>query len=169
MPPFPQALLPGGSPIAHQVHTHLAAAAAGVDLFERSADAQLDPDAAAVVREIHGELVDERRRLRRMAADLGVGESSVLTAAARVGERLGRLKPNGSLTRRTDLTDLVELEAMRTVVAHRRAGWQALMSVVDVHACLDREELQQLVAQSEDQQSRLADAHTRAAARALVR
>jgi hypothetical protein len=161
-------LIPGGSPIAHHVHAHLAGSAAGIDLFDRSADAQLDAEIGNVVREIHGELLDERRRLRRMASDLGVGESTLMTVAARAGERVGRLKPNGSLTRRTDLTDLVELEAMRTAVAGKRAGWQALLSVADVHACLDHQELQELIAQAEDQQSRLADAHTRAAARALV-
>ncbi len=162
-------LLPGGSPIAHHVHTHLAGSAAGIDLFDRSAGAQLDPEIGTVLRDIHGELLDERRRLRRMALDLGVGESRVMTLAARAGERVGRLKPNGSVTRRTDLTDLVELEAMRTAVAGKRAGWQALLAVADHHTCLDREELQRLIAQAEDQQSRLADVHTRAAARALVR
>lgn len=163
-----RSLVPGGSPLAHHVHAHLAGSAAGIDLFDRSADAQLDPEIGALVRDIHTELVDERRRLRRMATDLGVGESSALTAAARLGERVGRLKPNGSFTRRTDLTDLVELEAMRTAVAGKRAGWQALLSVADVHPPLDRRELQDLIDQAEDQQSRLADAHTRAAARALV-
>lgn len=169
MPSPISAIVPGGSPIAHHVHTHLAGSAAGIDLFDRSADAQLDPEIGNTVRTIHGELVDERRRLRRMADDLGVGESKALTLAAQAGERLGRLKPNGSLTQRTDMTDLVELEAMRTAVAGKRAGWQALLSVVDVHPALDREELEDLVAQAESQQDRLEQAHTQAAARALVR
>ncbi|RYY42300.1 MAG: hypothetical protein EON53_16330 [Actinomycetales bacterium] len=67
------------------------------------------------------------------------------------------------------MTDLVELEAMRTAVAGKRAGWQALLSVVDVHPALDRAELEDLVAQAESQQDRLEQAHTQAAARALVR
>ncbi|MCR4514150.1 hypothetical protein [Aeromicrobium sp. 50.2.37] len=169
MPSPISAIVPGGSPIAHHVHTHLAGSAAGIDLFGRSADAQLDPDIGAMVRDIHRELLDERRRLRRMADDLGVGESKALTLAARAGERVGRLKPNGSLTERTDMTDLVELEAMRTAVAGKHAGWQALLSVVDVHPALDRTELEELIAQAEAQQVRLAQAHTQAAARALVR
>lgn len=169
MPSPISAIVPGGSPIAHHVHVHLAGSAAGIDLFGRSGDAQLDPDIGATVRDIHRELVDERRRLRRMADDLGVGESKALTLAARAGERVGRLKPNGSLTERTDMTDLVELEAMRTAVAGKHAGWQALLSVVDVHPALQRAELEELIAQAETQQARLAEAHGRAAARALVR
>jgi hypothetical protein len=161
-------LVPGESPIAHHVHTHLAGSAAGIDLFGRSADAQLDPETGALVRDIQRELLDERRRLRRMAEDLGVGESATMTLGARVGERVGRLKPNGSWTRRTPLTDLVELEAMRVAVSGKRAGWEALMSVVDVHAALDREELEMLAEQAADQERRLAGAHRRAAARALV-
>lgn len=161
-------LVPGESPIAHHVHTHLAGSAAGIDLFGRSADAQLDPETGALVRDIHRELLDERRRLRRMADDLGVGESNVMTIGARAGERLGRLKPNGSWTQRTPLTDLVELEAMRVAVSGKQAGWEALQSVVDVHEALDRDELEMLAQQAVDQEKRLAGAHRRAAARALV-
>ena len=161
-------LVPGGSPIAHHVHTHLAGSAAGIDLFGRSAAGLLDPDAATLVRDIQEELLDERRRLRRMADDLGVGEASLMTLAARAGERAARLKPNGSWTERTPLTDLVELEAMRVAVNGKRAGWQALLAVVDVHAALDREELEMLAVQAAEQDRRLAEAHHRAAARALV-
>lgn len=168
MPSFPASLLPGGSPLAHHVHLHLAASAATLDLFGRSEGALLDPDTRNVVGEIRGELQEGHRALQSMAAALGVGESRVLTLAARAGERLGRLKPNGSLTQRTDLTDVVELEAMRTAVTGIRAGWQALLSVTDVHPVLDQLELQELVGRSEDHQSRLAAAHTRAAVRALL-
>lgn len=161
-------LVPGGSPLAHHVHTHLAGSAAGIDLFARGASGLLDPEAAALVRDIHRELLDERRRLRRMADDLGVGEATVMTVAARLGERVARLKPNGSWTERTPLTDLVELEAMRVAVSGKQAGWEALLSVVDVHAPLDRDELEMLAAQAATQEQRLAGAHQRAAARALV-
>jgi hypothetical protein len=66
-------LVPGGSPIAHHVHTHLAGSAAGIDLFGRSAAGLLDPDAATLVRDIQEELLDERRRLRRMADGYTIG------------------------------------------------------------------------------------------------
>lgn len=168
MPSLPTPLAPGGSPIAHHVHLHLAGSAVGIDLFSRSGPAQLDAEIGAIVLEIRDQLLDERKRLRRMATALGAGESRLLTFSARAGERVGRLKPNGSWTQRTPLTDLVELEAMRTAVSGKRAGWQALLSVVDVHEALHRQELEMLIGQADEQLERLAFAHSRAAARALV-
>lgn len=155
------------SAIGHYVHIHLAGSAAGIDLFGRSGPAQHDREIGETVLEIREQLFDERDRLQRMADDLGVGESVLLTTAARVGERVGRLKPNDSLLHRTALTDLVELEAMRDAVAGKVAGWQALLAVVDTHEALDRGELEMLLDQGLEQHDRLADAHRIAAARAL--
>jgi len=154
--------------IAHYLHTHLAGAAAGIDLFGRSGAAQLDDEIGDIVLQLREQLVDERRALLRMAERLGVGESTVLTTVARAGERIGRLKPNGDLLRRTPLTDLVELEAMLVAVGGKIAGWQALLSVADAHDGLDRAELDMLLDQGEDQQRRLAEAHAMVATRVLA-
>ncbi|MEH3032809.1 MAG: hypothetical protein PGN07_01925 [Aeromicrobium erythreum] len=156
------------SAIAHYVHVHLAGSAAGIDLFTRSGEGQLDGRIARMVLDIRDELVDERARLQRMADALDVGESTVLTTAARVGERIGRLKPNESLVHRTPLTDLVELEAMRDAVAGKIAGWQALLTVVDVRPELDRGELDFLLAQGLEQHDRLTAAHRDVAGRVLA-
>lgn len=154
--------------ISHHVHVHIAGLAAGIDLFGRSAAGMLDPAVGDLVRDLRAELFEERRQLRRMANGLGVGESSLLTGAARVGERIGRLKPNESLLRRTPLTDLVELEAMRLVVATKRAGWEALQAVAGRHEALDAEELRGLVEQTNEQERLLAEAHVRTASHVLA-
>jgi len=155
--------------IAYYVHVHLAGAAAGIDLFGRSGRAQTDREIGDVVLQIREQLIDERRSLRAMADRLQVGESSLLTWSARAAERVGRLKPNGDLLRRTPLTDLVELEAMRDAVAGKIAGWQALLAVADDYAGLDRAELDVLLDQGEEQHRRLTDAHAVVAARVLTR
>lgn len=154
--------------IAHHVHLHLAGSAAGIDLFGRAGAGMLDREAGELAHDIRTELLQERRQLRQIAERLDVGESMLLTNGARLGERLGRLKPNGSLLRRTPLTDLVELEIMRDAVAGKKAGWEALHAVADRYEVLDADELQGLIDQALEQERLLAAAHHRAASRALA-
>jgi len=80
----------------------------------------------------------------------------------------GACKPNGDLLRRTPLTDLVELEAMRDAVAGKIAGWRALLAVADAHEGLDQHELHVFVEQGEEQHRRLSDAHAVVAAEVLL-
>ncbi|CAM3255870.1 hypothetical protein NODU109028_07220 [Nocardioides dubius] len=155
------------SPIAHYMQAHLAGAGAGIDLFTQAAGSVRDHAVRAELRRIRDELLDERRRLRRMLDDLGSGESAVLTTATRLGGLLARLKPH--LVRRTDTTDLIQLEAMRDAVAGKIAGWQALLVVVADYPSLDREELRMLIAQGEKQHRFLTEAHGEVARRVLQR
>lgn len=156
------------SPIAHYIHIHLAGAAAGIDLFESGGRAQKDRAIGAMVLAIREELLDERKRLSRMARDLGAGEAPVMSALARIGERVGRIRRAHGVLHRSASADLVELETMRDAVAGKIAGWQALLTVVDDHAALNRPELEQLLVQAERQHNQLTEAHARVAARVLA-
>jgi hypothetical protein len=154
--------------LPNYLQAHFAGACAGADLFERSANGQNDREVGQVLREIHSQVVDERETLRTIMADLGIDQNRILTLAARAGERLGRLKPNGSLTKRTPLTDLVEAEALRDAVAGKIAGWDALLAVADVYPDLDRELLENLRQQGHAQHDRLREVHAIVARRALA-
>jgi hypothetical protein len=154
--------------LPNYLQAHFAGACAGADLFERSANGQRDPEVGQVLREIHSQVVEERETLRTIMLALRIDQNRVLTLAARAGERLGRLKPNGSLTKRTPLTDLVEVEALRDAVAGKIAGWDALLAVVDEYPELDRELLENLRQQGHAQHDRLRDVHAIVAARALA-
>lgn len=153
--------------LAAYLQTHLAGSRAGVDLFERSAKAQFDPQIGRVLMEIRGEVIDERQHLQKIMATFDISENLIRSAAARITERVSRLKPNGSLLHRTPLTDLVELEALRIAVSGKQAGWEALLEIQDLVPELDRAQLEQLVAQGQSQLDRLAEVHTTAARAAL--
>ena len=150
------------------LQTHLAGANAGADLFERSANGQPDREIADALREIHHQVVAELRELRQMMSALNVSENRLLIAGAKLAERAGRLKPNGSLLHRTPLTDLVELEALRIAVAGKISGWEALLSIVDDFDALDRDRLEALREQGRAQHDRLRELHALAANRALA-
>ena len=156
-----------GNTLGHYMQVHLAGAAAGIDLFTLSGRRIIDPETRTVVRRIRDELKDERTRLVRMAEAAGTGDSRLASLLTRVGAQAVRLGPQGNWMRRNALTDLVVLETMRDAVAGKIAGWQALLTVVDQHDGLDREELEQLLAQGERQHDDLTRAHALAAGRAL--
>lgn len=148
------------------LRTHLAGSTAGVDLFDRAARSHPEP-AASVIRRIHGELVDERVALRAMMDRVGAEENPLFNTLARIGERIGRLKPNGDLLHRTAMTDLTELEAMLIALAGKLAGWESLITVADDEPGLDRTELEGWAQQARDQRVAVRELHDAAAKRAL--
>lgn len=153
--------------LARYMRTHLAGSNAGVHLFDRAAGGLPEP-AASVIRRIHGELLEERDTLEAMMAAVDVHTNPVFNLMARAGERVGRLKPNGSLLHRTRMTDLVELESMSIALAGKLNGWESLLTIVDSEPRLDRSELERLAQQARDQRDAVRELHAAAAARALA-
>ena len=151
------------------LNDHLVGSSAGRDLFRRAARDQRDtprgPELARLAREVD----EDREAQLALMRDLDVAPSRPRAVAGRVAETLGRLKPNGTLLRRSPLSDLVELEAMRTAVTGKTAGWEALLAVADDEPRLPRERLEELQARAVDQAERLRTLHLEAAADALGR
>lgn len=154
--------------LGHYLRIHLSGSAGGIELFSRG-QKLYDAHAASVIEHIRGELVRERDQLLAMADRLDARPAPLATAAARVGERVGRLKPNGHLLRRTRMTDLIDLEAMRIALCGKAAGWDALLAVVDRHDGLQRDELEALRDQARRQLDDVCELHGEAATRALTR
>lgn len=152
--------------LGHYIRIHLTGAAAGIELFSRGEDL-FDPEAREIVTGIRDELRDERRRLLDIAEALDVRPAPLMAVAVKIGEKIGRLKPNGHPLRRTRMTDLVDLEAMRVAVAGKTAGWESMLTVVDDHPAMPREEIEDLLAQARRQHDQLSTLHREAAARAL--
>ena len=149
--------------LAHYVRIHLTGAAAGIELFGRGTDLY-DPEAQATTARIREELVEERAWLRDLVERLGSTEPTLTQIVAKVGERLGRLKPNGDLVRRTALTDVIDLETMYDAVSGKVAGWEALLELEDPRA--DRGDLERLHDQGLRQIRDLKELHRAAARRA---
>ncbi|MFJ9948320.1 hypothetical protein [Kitasatospora sp. NPDC091207] len=84
------------------------------------------------------------------------------------GERIARLKPNGTLARRSPLSDLIELEAMRTGVEGKTAQWQALRAIADNDPRLDPDDLDRLIRRAAEQTRTLTAWHQAVSAEALT-
>jgi hypothetical protein len=154
--------------LGHYLRIHLTGSAGGIELFSRG-EAMPDSTARETVLGIRDELVQEREQLLAMASRVGASPAPLAAVAAKVGERIGRLKPNGDLLHRTPLTDVVDLETMLVAVAGKIAGWQSLIAVADKHDGLRLDELTALLEQARRQHEQLAGLHAAAAARALTR
>jgi hypothetical protein len=141
--------------------THWAAAGGGVDLAERVARNHEGGDEGPVLRLVADGIEEDRQALHQLMVLTGVRPSVLGPALARLGERLGRLKPNGRIVRRSPVSDVIEIEALRGAVAAKRAGWDALLLLAPGHPDLPTAKLDLLRARADDQLERLAEAHRR--------
>lgn len=137
------------------LRNHEAAAQAGLDLFRRAARNQRDRPYGPELAELRDEVADDLESLRGLMEELGVRRDPVLGVGLRLGERLGRLKPNGGLVGRMPLSDLIEVEAMSDAVQAKSAGWRALVAA----GVPTRTRLTDLVGRAERQADALRDVH----------
>lgn len=151
--------------LAVYVRNHLAAARGGLDLFRRVARSTEGTDAGPEVAALVAEVDVDLRTLLAIAQVLGIGENKPFGFAARAGETLGRLKPNGSLVRRSPLTDLIEIEGLLDAVAAKLAGWIGLLCAPDARIGRVRDRIEDLHRRALDQRSRIDALHDDAATR----
>lgn len=134
---------------------HLAAATGGVHLARRARDAQegRNADLHRFLVTLTGEIEEDRRVLVDALGRLGTGRDPLKIAAGAAGERLGRLKANGRLARRSPHSDVVELEGLSIAVRGKRLGWLTLGDVD--HPALRGIDFAALARRAEDQADRI--------------
>ncbi|WP_033216328.1 hypothetical protein [Kitasatospora phosalacinea] len=140
------------------LNDHLAGAEAGTRRARRFADAssaaRSDPEERRLLRQLAADIACDLASLRRVMRELGVPERRPYAWLGRIGELAGLLKPNGALLRRSPLTDLVELEALRLGVLGKRQLWAVLAERFGGDSRVDRARLDEL-ADRADRQARL--------------
>ncbi len=149
------------------LNNHLTAAAGGVDLFRRVARGHAGTPLGDEVDRLAAEVEQDRSALLGLMHRLDVRVNHPMTLLGKLGERVGRLKPNGFVVRRSPVSDLVELEALRVAVCGKSAGWEMLRTVAAHDDRITREELEVLIARAEDQADRLRTLHLQLAQRVI--
>lgn len=148
------------------LQNHEAAARAGIDLCRRAAHNQRAQPHGPVLNNLSDAIREDRERLLLIMRSVHVAANPVLGVVLQVGERVGRLKPNGRVLRRAPLSDLIEVEALIDAVTAKRAGWYALAAAnlrVPVAS-----QVAELIARADDQLSRLRPIQATVAARVLT-
>lgn len=154
--------------LAVYLNNHLAGSTGGRDLFRRAASGQRESPRGPELARLAEEVDEDRDAQLELMRLLGVSTSRPRAVAGRVAETLGRFKPNGTVLRRSPLSDVVELEAMRVAVAGKVAGWDALLELADAGYDLPRDRLENLLARAEDQADRLSLMHREVVRAALT-
>jgi hypothetical protein len=116
---------------------HQAGATAGLARFAATAAAKRGTPAGDVLARLHTEVSEDLRELQAVIARLGLPRRSGLRVLAAVAERVGRLKPNGRLVRRSPLADVVDLEGLLLGVEGKAAVWRGLQALAATEPRLD--------------------------------
>ncbi|MFE9928521.1 hypothetical protein [Streptomyces sp. NPDC005533] len=138
------------------LNDHLTGSGAGVRLAGRLAKAYRRTGAGPHLTELADQIEEDQQSLRDVMRDLDVPVRRVHEVVGRIGETVGRLKPNGRLVRRSPLSDVVELEAMLMGVEGKAACWRALRALAATDDRLDARGLDRLLARA-DAQARMVD------------
>jgi hypothetical protein len=143
---------------AHQKHLsiylqdHFAGATAGADLARRAAGSNRGGEGYdAPLRELAGEIDEDRDSLRSLMDQLHVRADRVKQLAAWTGEKAGRLKLNGHLFTYSPLSRLEELELLALGVTGKRALWRTLHLLARHEPRLSTPELERLISRADEQ------------------
>jgi hypothetical protein len=136
--------------LATYLNDHLAGATGVLALVRRAASENDGSELGDFLSELGEEIAADREALKGIMAALGVRTDPLKIAAAKVAERVGRLKPNAQLRGYSPLSPLVELEVLRLGIHGKLAMWRALGEVAGTPP-LDAERLADLAARAERQ------------------
>jgi hypothetical protein len=138
------------------LNDHYAGSTAGVELAKRSASSNKDDtEFGPPLAELATEIDEDRESLKRIMDRLDVSEDRIKATLFWVGEKVGRLKPNGELLQVSPLSRMVELEGLITGVSGKLSLWRTLIELAPKDERLDEAELTALAGRAEDQLARL--------------
>jgi hypothetical protein len=124
-------------------------------------------ESAATLRDLAGEIAEDRSALVTIMTALGIRIRRYKVFGAWAGEKAGLLKLNGRLLTRSPLSDLEEAEVLRLGVEGKAAGWRTLRVLADRERRLDAARLDELLARAARQSATLEALRVSAADRAL--
>jgi hypothetical protein len=113
------------------VNDHLAGATVGYELAKRTHSNNRTGELGAFLIRLIRELGEDRTTLQEIMTTLGARKDKVKSGAAWAAEKVGRLKLNGQLRGYSDLSRVVELEALSVGVEGKHRLWRTLEELGD--------------------------------------
>ena len=147
---------------------HLTGATAGAERIERMAADFVDTPVFAALSELVAEIRGEHLYVQHLIGQLGLRRRRLAEAVSWAGERVGRLKSNGSLLKRSPMTLVLEAELMRSAVIGKLGMWQTLEDNAEALG-LDAEHFREFAQNAEHQREVLDTVHIYARNRAFRR
>ena len=150
--------------LAIYLNDHLAGATLGMDLARRAAASNEGNAYGEELTSLAREIEQDRESLLKVMDELGLSRDFLKIGGAWAGEKLGRLKLNGSLFSYSSLSRLTELEGLYLGITGKLALWENLLRSGPRISSVDLAELRE---RALAQRSRLEELRGRAAAEAL--
>jgi hypothetical protein len=151
------------------LNDHLAGATAASERIGHLARSARGTALGRAIGPVAAEIAQDRTTLLGIMRDLGVPVRRSKVCAGWTAEKLGRLKGNGRLVRRSPLSTVLELEALRVGVEGKTAGWESLRRLTATDKRLDPGLLDRLLERARRQQDTLETWRVRQADTALRR
>jgi hypothetical protein len=142
------------------LNDHLAGATGGVETARRARGSNEGTEFGEPLARLCVEIEADRESLEAVMKELGVGRSRLKPAIGWIGEKLGRLKPNGQLRGYSPLSRIVELELLLLGITGKSRLWTLLQELVGERSDSD---LPALIARATDQRERVEEMQLRAA------
>ena len=142
------------------LNDHLAGATGGVGRARAARDANEGTEFFEPLAALCREIEDDRSSLETLMDDLGIGRSLVKTTLGGLGERAGRLKPNGQLRGYSPLGRVIDLEVLLLGITGKLRLWTLLGDLLDGETSRD---VVGLARRAEDQRTRVEELQERAA------
>jgi hypothetical protein len=151
------------------LNDHLAGSTAGVELCRHLAEAERGGSLGIdqTLDHLAEEITQDRAALLEIMSALSVPVRRYKVGAGWVGEKMARLKPHGSVLRRTPLDTLVELEALWLGVQGKASLWRNLGVLAGTDGRLANR-LDDLLDRARGQAATLEEMRVRAAAAAFA-
>jgi hypothetical protein len=134
------------------LNDHLPASVVGREIASRVVARDRGSALGAFLAGYMADAAREREMLLAVMRRVGATRQPYKEVAARVAERIGRLKPNGQLRGHSPLSRLIEIESLLALLRASRSVWLALEALDDPRlAGLDlRERLLRATAEAEE-------------------
>jgi hypothetical protein len=142
------------------LNDHLAGSMAGVERARMTRDANQGTEFAAPLAAVCRGIEEDRATLESIVDDLGIGRSKIKPLLGRLGEIIGRAKPNGQLRGYSPLSRVVDLESLVLGISGKRRLWILLGELLDGEIAVDTATL---IRRAEDQLATIEDLQVRAA------
>ena len=150
------------------LNDHLAGSAAGTELAEKLRDNNQGTELGNVMAALHRDILQDRSTLEELMTRLGVERHPVKEAAGWLLERLSRLRLNPALTGSTELTRLLETEALSLGIEGKLAMWLALKEAAASDQRLAGTDYDRLIERARGQRRTLEPHRVAAAARSFA-
>jgi hypothetical protein len=147
------------------LNDHLAGSTTGLELAQRAAESNDGTELGTVLARIAGEIEEERAVLKSVIDAVDAQQNAAKAAAAWVGEKAGRLKPNDQLTGYSPLSQMIEIEGLSLGIEGKRLLFRTLAERSDPR--LSAFDFTALAEQAQRQRDELEPFRLAAAARAF--